>query len=61
MAEFIVGNPLRKLARDHRVVRQMLWRLDFAVVWLLAKVAQLLPVDAASRLGNSMGRWIGPN
>lgn len=60
MAEFIVGNPLRKWARDHRLLRQLLWRLDFACVWLLKQVAQLLPVDMASRLGDAVGRWIGP-
>jgi len=60
VAEFIVGNPLRKWARDHRVLRELLWRLDFAFVWLLMQVARLLPVDTASRLGEALGRWIGP-
>jgi KDO2-lipid IV(A) lauroyltransferase len=60
VAEFIVGSPLRKWARDHRLLRQALWRLDFAMVWVVAKVAQLLPIDTASRLGNRIGRWIGP-
>lgn len=60
MAEFIVGNPLRKWARDHRLLRELLWRLDFACVWLLMQVARLLPVDTASRLGEAVGGWIGP-
>ena len=60
MAEFIVGNPLRKLARDRLWLRQLLWRLDFVVVWLLVRLAQLLPVDTASRLGDRVGSWIGP-
>jgi len=60
VAEFIVGNPLRKWAREYPLLRRALWRLDFAVVWLLVKTAQLLPVDTASRLGNTVGRWIGP-
>ncbi len=60
MAEFIVGNPLRKWARDHRLLREALWRLDFAFVWLLMQVARWLPVDTASRLGDAVGRWIGP-
>lgn len=60
MAEFIVGNPLRKWARDHRLLRELLWRVDFTCVWLLKQVAQLLPVDTASRLGDAVGRWIGP-
>jgi KDO2-lipid IV(A) lauroyltransferase len=60
VAEFIVGNPLRKWARDHRLLRQVLWRLDFACIWLLMWVARLLPVDTASRLGDAVGRWIGP-
>jgi len=60
VAEFIVGNPLRKLARDRQWLRQLLWRLDFGLIWLLAKMSQLLPIDTASRLGNTVGRWIGP-
>ena len=60
MAEFIVGNPLRKLARDRQWLRQWLWRLDFGLIWLLAKMSQLLPIDTASRLGNTVGSWIGP-
>lgn len=60
MAEFIVGNPLRKWARDHRLLRAALWRLDFVVVWLVTKLARLLPIDTASRFGDAVGRWIGP-
>jgi KDO2-lipid IV(A) lauroyltransferase len=60
VAEFIVGNPLRKWARDHRLLREALWRLDFALVWLVTKLARLLPIDTASRFGERVGRWIGP-
>jgi Kdo2-lipid IVA lauroyltransferase/acyltransferase len=60
VAEFIVGNPLRKWARDHRLLRHALWRLDYSFVWLLMQVARLLPVDTASRLGEALGAWIGP-
>lgn len=60
MAEFIVGNPLRKWARDHRLLREALWRLDFVLVWLVTKLARLLPIDMASRFGDAVGRWIGP-
>jgi KDO2-lipid IV(A) lauroyltransferase len=60
VAEFIVGNPLRKWARDHRLLREVLWRLDFLLVWLVTKLAQLLPIDTASRFGDKLGRWIGP-
>lgn len=60
MAEFIVGNPLRKWARDHRVLREVLWRIDFAMVWLVTKLARMLPVDTASRFGDRIGSWIGP-
>jgi KDO2-lipid IV(A) lauroyltransferase len=60
VAEFIVGNPLRKLARNREWLRQLLWRLDFGLVWLVAKMSQLLPIDTASRLGNTVGSWIGP-
>ncbi|MCB1704313.1 MAG: hypothetical protein KDI17_05590 [Halioglobus sp.] len=60
MAEFIVGNPLRKWARDHRLLREALWRLDFVLVWSITRLARLLPVDTASRFGDRLGRWIGP-
>jgi KDO2-lipid IV(A) lauroyltransferase len=60
MAEFILGNPLRRLARRHPPLRNLLWWLDFALVWLLVKTSGLLPVDLASRLGYRAGRWIGP-
>jgi Kdo2-lipid IVA lauroyltransferase/acyltransferase len=60
VAEFIVGNPLRKLARDHQWLRQLLWRVDFGIIWLLGQLCRLLPVDTASRLGNAVGCWIGP-
>ena len=60
MAEFIIGNSLRRLAREHRFLRQLLWRLDFALVWVVVKLARLMPVDSASRFGDKLGRWIGP-
>jgi len=60
VTDFIVGNSLRKWARDHRVLRGLLWRLDFLLLWLIVKLAKLLPADAASRLGNTVGSWIGP-
>ncbi|MDH3993385.1 MAG: lauroyl acyltransferase [Gammaproteobacteria bacterium] len=60
MAEFLVGNPLRKLARKHPLLRQLLWRLDFAIIWLVLQLSRLLPVDSGSRLGERIGRWIGP-
>ena len=60
VAEFIVGNSLRKVAREHRFLQRMLWRLDFALVWLLANAFRLLPIDRASRLGERIGSWIGP-
>jgi KDO2-lipid IV(A) lauroyltransferase len=58
--EFIVGNPLRKLARQHRTLQLLLWRLDFALVWLVTQLAKLLPIDTASRFGDRVGAWIGP-
>ncbi len=60
MAEFIIGSPLRKLARRHPSLRRALWRVDFALIWALIKLFTLLPVDFASRLGHRVGRWIGP-
>lgn len=59
MAEFIVGNSLRKLARDNRSLQQLLWRLDFALIWLLVKSFRLLPIDTASRFGSKIGAWVG--
>lgn len=60
MAEFIVGNSLSKWARDHRLLRALLWRLDVAVVWLITRLARLMPIDIASRFGDCVGSWIGP-
>lgn len=60
MAEFILGNPLRKWARRHQPLRQVLWRLDFALVWLLKTFLQALPVDLSSRAGARLGAFIGP-
>jgi Kdo2-lipid IVA lauroyltransferase/acyltransferase len=60
MSEFILGNSVRKLARKYPLLQQSLLRLDFAMVWLVAKLARLLPIDAASRFGERVGRWIGP-
>ncbi|MEE4191244.1 MAG: hypothetical protein V2I66_06680 [Halieaceae bacterium] len=60
MAEFILGSPLRKLARRHPPLQRALWRADFVFVWVLVKLFTLLPVDFASRLGRRVGRWIGP-
>ncbi|MEE4661806.1 MAG: hypothetical protein V2J89_15160 [Halieaceae bacterium] len=60
MAEFILGNPLRKLARKHPRLQRTLWRLDYAMVWCLVRLFALLPVDFASNLGERAGRLIGP-
>ena len=59
MAEFIVGNSIRKLAREHRFLRRFLWRLDYTLIWLLIKAFTLIPIDRASRLGDGVGRWVG--
>lgn len=60
MAEFIVGSSLRKLAREHRFLQRVLWRLDFALVSVVNWLARSLPIDTASRLGARLGKWIGP-
>ena len=60
LAEFIVGNSLRKLAREHRFLQRLLWRLDFALVWLVAWLARRMPIDTASRFGERLGRFVGP-
>jgi KDO2-lipid IV(A) lauroyltransferase len=60
MAEFIVGDSLRKLARKKPSLQQLLWRLDYALVWSLISLFRLLPIDTASRLGARIGSWIGP-
>lgn len=59
MAEFILGSPLRNLARDHETLRKCLWRADYALVWTLQKLLRLMPVDLSSRAGYRLGRWIG--
>lgn len=60
MAEFIVGNVFRKIARKHQWLQNFLWRLDFALVWCLINFFSLLPVDASSRFGHRVGSIIGP-
>ena len=60
MAEFIVGNSLRKLAREHQFLQRLLWRMDYALIWLVIRLAQLLPIDTASRFGEKIGAWVGP-
>lgn len=60
MAQFLIGNSLRKLAREHRLLQATLLWLDFALVWVVVKLARLLPIDVASRFGERVGAWIGP-
>ena len=60
MAEFIVGNSLRRLAREHRFLQQLLWRVDYLLVSAVAWLARRLPIDTASRFGSRVGAWVGP-
>ena len=60
MADFIIGSPLRKWARDHRLLRDTLWRIDFVLFWTLTKLAKSLPADVASSLGDLLGRCVYP-
>jgi len=60
LAEFIVGNSLRKLAREHRFLQRFLWRVDYLLVSLVAWLARRLSIDTASRFGSRIGSWIGP-
>ncbi|MGD8618540.1 MAG: lysophospholipid acyltransferase family protein [Gammaproteobacteria bacterium] len=60
MPEFIVGNPLRRIAREHEFLRRLLWRMDFALIWSLLTLFRLLPVEWASTLGAKLGAIIGP-
>ena len=60
MSEFILGHPLRHVARRRDWLRQLLWRVDYALVWSLIRMFQLFPVDTASRLGARFGGWLGP-
>jgi KDO2-lipid IV(A) lauroyltransferase len=59
LAEFIFGNALRKKARKNSWLCDLLWRIDFAVIWILATSFRALPVDSASRLGARVCRIIG--
>ncbi len=60
MAQFVVGNALGKAATRHGGLRRLLWRADFALVWLLVNGCSLLPPDRASSLGSRLGLFIGP-
>ncbi|MFK7974683.1 MAG: lysophospholipid acyltransferase family protein [Halioglobus sp.] len=59
MAQFIIGSPLRNLAREHESLRNVLWRLDYALVWSLHALLRALPIDLSSQAGHRLGRWIG--
>lgn len=60
MADFFVGKPVRKIAREHEFLRRLLWRLDFALIWSLFMLSRLLPVEWASTLGAKAGAITGP-
>jgi len=60
VAELIVGNPFRKLARKHPLLRNVLLWLDFALLWMVKHLSLLLPVDLGSRLGRRIGASLGP-
>lgn len=60
MPEFIVGYPLRKIARKHEFLRQFLLRVDFALLWSALTLFRLLPVERASALGARLGAVVGP-
>jgi KDO2-lipid IV(A) lauroyltransferase len=59
MSEFVVGHPLRNVARRHPLLAKLLWRLDFVLMWMLITTFRWLPVDTASRFGDRMMRWLG--
>lgn len=60
MAEFILGSPLKPLARRLPRLRRALWRLDQGFIRLLLALLRRLPVDRASRMGSRLGGLIGP-
>lgn len=60
MAEFILGSPLKPLARRLPRLRRALWRLDEGFIRLLLALLRRLPVDLASRMGSRLGGLVGP-
>jgi KDO2-lipid IV(A) lauroyltransferase len=60
LPDFIVGNPLRRIAREHEFLRRLLWRVDFVLIWSLLTLFRLLPVEWASTLGAKAGAITGP-
>jgi KDO2-lipid IV(A) lauroyltransferase len=60
MAEFLLGSPLRPLARRFPRLRRALWRLDAGLIRLLLALFRCLPVDLASRIGALFGALVGP-
>jgi KDO2-lipid IV(A) lauroyltransferase len=60
VAEFLVGNSLRHIARRHELLRQLLWRIDFVLVWIVFHLSKLLSIDMSSRFGQRVGAWVGP-
>jgi KDO2-lipid IV(A) lauroyltransferase len=59
MSEFIIGHPLRNVARKHPLLAKLFWRLDFVLMWMLITTFRCLPVDTASRFGDRLTRWLG--
>jgi len=51
---------MRRLAREYPLLQRVLWRVDYAFVWLVTWLARRMPIDAASRYGEKVGSWIGP-
>ncbi len=51
---------MRKLARKHPAVARILWYVDYLLVRGAVALFRLLPLDAASRAGQCIGRVLGP-
>lgn len=60
MAEFLLGSPLRPLAKRFPRLRRALWRLDAGFIRLLLALFRCLPVDLASHIGAAFGALAGP-
>jgi KDO2-lipid IV(A) lauroyltransferase len=60
LAEFIIGNTLRKKARQRGWLQTALWRLDYSLIWLLVRLFSSLDPDRSSNVGAFVGGLIGP-
>ena len=60
MAKLLLAGPVRRWADRSPGFRKLVWSVETALVWLLAGLLRLLPVDTASAAAGKLMRLLGP-